>query len=326
MRRSTLRTAVAVVTAGLTLTACGGSDDGGVRGRRRRPTPPPRPRPRTSAAWTPSIEAAQEEGTLNVIALPAGLGELRRDARHLQREVRHRDQQRQPRRLQPGRAQRRHQPARPGPRPRRPRPRHQLRPQQAPAQDLLAPVPGRDLGRDPRGPEGPRRPLVQRLRRLHLHRLQRLGDRRVPDDASPDLLDPQYEGQVALNGNPTQAAAAFSGVWAAALANGGSLDDIGPGIDFFAAAQGGRQLQPGRDHPGDDPERRDPDRDRLGLPQRRPHRDPRRARASTGRSPSPATACSAATTARRSASSPRTRPRRGCGRSSSTATRARTSG
>jgi ABC-type Fe3+ transport system substrate-binding protein len=47
------------------------------------------------------------------------------------------------------------------------------------------------------------------------------------------LLDPQYKGQVALNGNPTQAAAAFGGVWAASLANGGSLDDIGPGVDFF---------------------------------------------------------------------------------------------
>ncbi|MCO7218570.1 ABC transporter substrate-binding protein [Klenkia sp. PcliD-1-E] len=48
-----------------------------------------------------------------------------------------------------------------------------------------------------------------------------------------ELLDPQYAGQVALNGNPTQAAAAFGGVWAASLANGGSLDDIGPGVDFF---------------------------------------------------------------------------------------------
>jgi putative spermidine/putrescine transport system substrate-binding protein len=48
-----------------------------------------------------------------------------------------------------------------------------------------------------------------------------------------DLLKPAYKGQVALNGNPTQAAAAFAGVWGAALANGGSLDDIGPGIDFF---------------------------------------------------------------------------------------------
>jgi putative spermidine/putrescine transport system substrate-binding protein len=48
-----------------------------------------------------------------------------------------------------------------------------------------------------------------------------------------DLLKPAYKGQVALNGNPTQAAAAFAGVWGAALASGGSLDDIGPGIDFF---------------------------------------------------------------------------------------------
>jgi putative spermidine/putrescine transport system substrate-binding protein len=48
-----------------------------------------------------------------------------------------------------------------------------------------------------------------------------------------DLLKPVYKGKVALNGNPTQAAAAFGGVWAASLANGGSLDDIGPGVDFF---------------------------------------------------------------------------------------------
>ncbi|WP_052852685.1 ABC transporter substrate-binding protein [Streptomyces avicenniae] len=50
-----------------------------------------------------------------------------------------------------------------------------------------------------------------------------------------DLLEPgRYRGQVALNGNPTQAGAAFAGVYAASLANGGSFDDIQPGIDFFA--------------------------------------------------------------------------------------------
>ncbi|GAA2233981.1 MULTISPECIES: ABC transporter substrate-binding protein [Kitasatospora] len=48
-----------------------------------------------------------------------------------------------------------------------------------------------------------------------------------------DLLKPDYKGMVALNGNPTKAAAALSAVWAAALANGGSLDNIQPGIDFF---------------------------------------------------------------------------------------------
>ncbi|WP_443058465.1 ABC transporter substrate-binding protein [Streptomyces sp. NBC_00442] len=49
-----------------------------------------------------------------------------------------------------------------------------------------------------------------------------------------DLLKPEYKGQVALNGNPTKSGSAFAGVYAASLANGGSLDDIQPGLDFFA--------------------------------------------------------------------------------------------
>ncbi|MEV4363115.1 ABC transporter substrate-binding protein [Nonomuraea sp. NPDC004186] len=48
-----------------------------------------------------------------------------------------------------------------------------------------------------------------------------------------DLLKPEYKGKVAMNGNPTKAGSAFAGVYAAALANGGSFDDIQPGIDFF---------------------------------------------------------------------------------------------
>jgi len=49
-----------------------------------------------------------------------------------------------------------------------------------------------------------------------------------------DLLKPEYEGKVALNGDPRTSGSAFAGVFAASLANGGSLDDITPGIDFFA--------------------------------------------------------------------------------------------
>jgi putative spermidine/putrescine transport system substrate-binding protein len=49
-----------------------------------------------------------------------------------------------------------------------------------------------------------------------------------------DLLEPEYKGMVALNGSPLGAGAAFGAVFAAALGNGGSLDDIGPGIEFFA--------------------------------------------------------------------------------------------
>ena len=48
-----------------------------------------------------------------------------------------------------------------------------------------------------------------------------------------DLLKPEYEGMVALNGNPTTAGAGFNGVVMASLANGGSADDIAPGVEFF---------------------------------------------------------------------------------------------
>ncbi len=58
---------------------------------------------------------------------------------------------------------------------------------------------------------------------------------KVPDVTSlADLLKPAYKGAVALNGDPTQAGAAFSGVVMAAIANGGSAGDIAPGVDFFA--------------------------------------------------------------------------------------------
>jgi putative spermidine/putrescine transport system substrate-binding protein len=49
-----------------------------------------------------------------------------------------------------------------------------------------------------------------------------------------DLLGPAYKGKVALNGDPTQAGAAFSGVAMAALGNGGSADDISAGVTFFS--------------------------------------------------------------------------------------------
>jgi putative spermidine/putrescine transport system substrate-binding protein len=55
----------------------------------------------------------------------------------------------------------------------------------------------------------------------------------VPPTSFADLLKPIYKKQVAINGNPTQASAAFSAVYAAALANGGSLGNITPGIDYF---------------------------------------------------------------------------------------------
>jgi putative spermidine/putrescine transport system substrate-binding protein len=48
-----------------------------------------------------------------------------------------------------------------------------------------------------------------------------------------DLKKPEYKGKVALNGDPRESGSAFAAVFAASVANGGSLDDIQPGIDFF---------------------------------------------------------------------------------------------
>jgi len=49
-----------------------------------------------------------------------------------------------------------------------------------------------------------------------------------------DLLKPEYRNKVALNGSPLSSGSAVAGVFSASIANGGSIGDIGPGIDFFA--------------------------------------------------------------------------------------------
>ena len=49
-----------------------------------------------------------------------------------------------------------------------------------------------------------------------------------------DLLKSDYKNKVALNGSPLTSNSAVAGVFAAAIANGGSLNDVGPGIDYFA--------------------------------------------------------------------------------------------
>jgi putative spermidine/putrescine transport system substrate-binding protein len=57
---------------------------------------------------------------------------------------------------------------------------------------------------------------------------------KVPAPTSvADLLKADYKGKVALNGDPTQAGAGWNGVMMASIANGGSLDDISKGVDFF---------------------------------------------------------------------------------------------
>jgi putative spermidine/putrescine transport system substrate-binding protein len=65
----------------------------------------------------------------------------------------------------------------------------------------------------------------------------------VPQDWA-DLLKPEYKGQIALAGDPRTSNQAILTVYAAALANGGSLDDAKPGLDFFAKLNEAGNLVP----------------------------------------------------------------------------------
>ncbi|MGK5682526.1 ABC transporter substrate-binding protein [Actinoplanes sp. URMC 104] len=68
---------------------------------------------------------------------------------------------------------------------------------------------------------------------------------KVPAPASlDDLLKPEYKGKVALNGDPTQAGAAFGGVQMASLANGGTVEDIAPGVEYFGKLKKAGNLLP----------------------------------------------------------------------------------
>lgn len=56
----------------------------------------------------------------------------------------------------------------------------------------------------------------------------------TPPKTWQDLLKPEYKGKVALNGSPLTSGSAVAAVFAAAIGNGGSLSNVGPGIDLFA--------------------------------------------------------------------------------------------
>ena len=230
MRGTTLRAAVVVVSTGLVLTACG-SDDGGSSGGGG-----------SDAATAASaedfggmdalVEAAKEEGTLNVIALPpdwANYGEMldtfseKYDIEinsaspdgssqdELNAVESQRGQDRAPDVLDLGTNFAR----------------------QAKAEGLTAPYQVQTWDEIPEGQKDPDGNWVNDYGGYISFGCNATVIAVCPTSFE-ELLDPRYAGQVALNGDPTKAAAAFSGVWAASLANGGSLDDIGPGIDFFA--------------------------------------------------------------------------------------------
>lgn len=55
-----------------------------------------------------------------------------------------------------------------------------------------------------------------------------------PPASFADLLNNSYKNMIGIDGDPRQANDAFIAVYSAAVANGGSLDNMQPGVDFFA--------------------------------------------------------------------------------------------
>ena len=241
MRRSTLRTAVVAVTAGLALTACGSGGSGSTSTGGG-----------TDAATATSakamggmdalVKAAKAEGTLNVIALPpdwANYGAMLKaftdkygikinsalpdgsSADEVNAVTSQKGQDRAPDVLDVGAS-------------------FAL---QAAAQNLTAPyqvATWADIADNQKDPKGNWYNDYGGYISIGCN-AQKV---KVCPTSFKQMLDPQYAKQVALNGNPTQAAAAFSGVWAAALANHGSLDNIGPGIDFFKKVKDAGNFNP----------------------------------------------------------------------------------
>ncbi len=65
----------------------------------------------------------------------------------------------------------------------------------------------------------------------------------VPQDWA-DLLKPEYKNSIAIAGDPLSSNQAQQAVYAAALANGGSLTDVAPGLDFFKKLAASGNLVP----------------------------------------------------------------------------------
>jgi putative spermidine/putrescine transport system substrate-binding protein len=64
-----------------------------------------------------------------------------------------------------------------------------------------------------------------------------------PPQEWADLLKPEYKGKIALAGDPRVSNEAIQTVYAAALANGGSLDNAQPGLAFFRKLKDAGNLQ-----------------------------------------------------------------------------------
>ena len=245
------------------------------RPRRAASPPPRRSRPAAArghaagrAARHPDVPADREgeEGRrAQHDRAAARLGELRRDHERLPEEVRHQDHQREPERQLRARRTRRSSRSRARAARRTSSTSARRSPSRAPSRastPRTSRPPGSTIPANMKDPQG--RWVGD------YYGVISFGVNTKVVKTSPttwaDLAKPDYKGQVALNGDPRTAGAAFAGVFAASLANGGSLERHHARHRLLREAEGGRQLHPGRRDAGDDRLGPDADHDRLGLP------------------------------------------------------------
>ena len=81
-----------------------------------------------------------------------------------------------------------------------------------------------------------------------------------------DLLGSGFKSEVALAGDPTKSNQGLNGVIMAAVANGGSLDDVSAGVELLPPTQAKRQLRAGGGHRLHGEGGPDPCALRVGLP------------------------------------------------------------
>ena len=270
------------------------------------------------------VEAAKKEGKLNVIALPpdwANYGEM---IETFTDEVRHHRQLRAARREQPGRDQRGQAAARAGPRARRVRPRRQRG--AWPTRDLFAPYQVDGVRRHPGASQGPRAARWVNDYAGYMSIGYDAATVAGPDDRQPTCSSPSTRARSRSTATRRRPRPAFHGVMMAALGQ----RRVGRRHRARASTSSSSSRPPAtccrwtrRRRPSQSGQT--PvviDWDYLNVAQTDALAG--KARLEGGR---PAErASSAPTTSRRSTRTPRTRRPPGCGRSSCTRRRVRTSG
>ncbi len=178
-----------------------------------------------------------------------------------------------------------------------------LRVRPAGEQGALPAVQGRDLGHDPG--RRPRRRTVSWYGDYYGVMSFVINTEAVPNPPKDwaDLLKPEYKNQVALDGDPRTSNQAIQAIWASGLANGGSLDNAQPGLDFWSNVVKAGNFVPVIANPATDRQRRHADRAPVVLQRTRPPRTRQPAdRRRRSRRPGASVACTSRPSARRAPS------------------------